>query len=515
MKLVIALLTCLTFGVVIGCGEEAAVDLGDPYAAVHLVQAREENASRFDLEWKGNRINVAGVVDRVDDGKVYLVAGDFMDSVALDGLSQEEQAKWNPGDEVEYACDVGDYVFGTISMNDCGPAQHGEAVAESAVGASTSDTSASTNPILGYWSLPALLIASVLTVTAMARSTWKRWQPPMIAVMCLGVLAILNVAATVVFGYTTVNTDVLTPLAAVSFLAICVLGWIILNPEQFPSINGVSAGATVTGAPIVPAQPDATPANPPDMTNISSSEETAVAGPSNPVAAAVPTPSQTMAMQPSVASSMAWLVVTRGPSEGKSVQLKEGNNNIGRSLENDLQIDDASVSRSHAMVNVKDDQFTLVDLGSTGGSRIGEHRISGKQLGSGSTIIVGQTTLSLVSVDAFQGGPSSGATIVGSPSGSSLSLVARSGPDAGKSFLLASAQNLIGRDSSAQVVLSDPTVSRRHAMLRVDAERTSISDLGSQSGTQVDGEIITGVQISVGDRVVVGQSEFTLMKPGV
>ena len=415
-----------------------------------------------------------------------------MDSLALDGLSQEEQAKWNPGDEVEYACDVGDYVFGTISMNDCGPAQHGEAVAESTVGASTSDTSVSTNPILDYWSLPALLIASVLTVTAMARSTWKRWQPPMIAVMCLGVLAILNVAATVVFGYTTVNTDVLTPLAAVSFLAICVLGWIILNPEQFPSINGVSAGATVTGAPIVPAQPDATPANPPNMTNISSSEATAVAGPSSPVAAAVPTPSQTMAMQPDVARSTAWLVVTRGPSEGKSLQLSEGNNTIGRSLDNDLQIDDSSVSRSHAMVSVKDDQVTLVDLGSAGGTRVGDHRILGGQVGAGSAIIIGQTRLSLVSVDAFQGGPSSGATMVGSPSGSSLSLIAQSGPDAGKSFLLTSSQNVIGRDPSAQVVLSDPTVSRRHAMLRVDADRTTISDLGSQSGTQVDGEIIAG-----------------------
>ena len=236
-------------------------------------------------------------------------------------------------------------------------------------------------------------------------------------------------------------------------------------------------------------------------------------GPGNPVAAAVPTPAQTMAMQPGVESSMAWLLVTRGPSEGKYVQLKEGNNTIGRSLDNNLQIDDASVSRAHAMISAKDDQFTLVDLGSTGGTRIGDHRISGKLLGSGSTIIVGQTTLSLVSVEAFQGGPSSGATMVGSPSGSSLSLIARSGPDAGKSFLLTSAQNLIGRESSAQVVLSDPTVSRRHAILRVDAEHATISDLGSQSGTQVDGEMVTGVGISVGDRIAVGQSEFTLMRP--
>ena len=278
--------------------------------------------------------------------------------------------------------------------------------------------------------------------------------------------------------------------------------------------EGVNAQTHVAQTHVAQTRTASRPVSPPAITNVSGGGATAVGVPGSPVAAAVPTPAQTMAMQPDVASSMAWLVVTRGPSEGKSVQLKEGNNTIGRSLENDLQIDDASVSRSHAMLSVRDDRFTLVDLGSAGGTRIGDHRISGKRIGAGSAIIVGQTRLNLVSVDAFQGGPSSGATMVGSPSGSSLSLMARSGPDAGKSFLLASAQNVIGRDSSAQVILSDPTVSRRHAMLRVDADRTTISDLGSQSGTQVDGEMVTGVDISVGDRVVIGQSEFTLMRPG-
>ena len=394
---------------------------------------------------------------------------------------------------MEYACEVGNYETGSVSMFDCGPAEHGGLVA----GALTIAGS-----ILEYWSLPAMLIVSVLTVTAIVRSTWRGWHPPMIAVMCLGVLAILNATAAVVFGYTTVNLAVLTPIAAVSFVVVCLFGWIILDPMRFP---GLSGGMPHTAVPTAPP-----PASSPDVTNMPDIQATSIV---TPRAAAAASPSQTMAMQPDVASSMAWLVVTRGPSEGKSIQLKEGNNTIGRSIDNDLQIEDATVSRSHAMVSVKDDQFTLVDLGSTGGTRIGDHQISDRQIGAGSVITVGQTRLSLMSVDAYQGGPSSGATMVGSPTGSSLSLIAQSGPDAGKSFLLASAQNLIGRDSSAQVLLSDPSVSRRHAMIRVDGDRTTISDLGSQSGSQVDGESIQGVRIAVDDRVVVGQSELTLMRP--
>ena len=219
-------------------------------------------------------------------------------------------------------------------------------------------------------------------------------------------------------------------------------------------------------------------------------------------------------MQSSAAMSMAWLIVTKGPSEGKSIQLREGANTIGRSLGNDLQIDDASVSRSHAMVIVREGRLTLVDLGSTGGTRIGQRRISGKTVGEGSVITVGQTRFRLVSVDAsYRPASLSGETVVSSQAGSSLSLIAESGPDAGKSFLLSSTQNLIGRDPSAQVVLSDPTVSRRHAMIRIDSDRSTITDLGSRSGTNVDGELITGLQLTVGDHIAIGQSEFALMMP--
>ena len=136
-------------------------------------------------------------------------------------------------------------------------------------------------------------------------------------------------------------------------------------------------------------------------------------------------------------------------------------------------------------------------------------------MSAGSEIAVGNTRLSLINVDVTHGAPSSGDTIVGTSSGHSLALIAQSGPDAGRSFPLPSAQNIIGRDPTAQVSLSDPTVSRRHAMVRVGADRATISDLGSMSGTAVNGEEIKGVRISVGDRIVVGQSEFTLMKPSV
>ena len=85
-----------------------------------------------------------------------------------------------------------------------------------------------------------------------------------------------------------------------------------------------------------------------------------------------------------------------------------------------------------------------------------------------------------------------------------------SGPDAGRSFDLATESVLIGRSSSCTVTLNDPAVSRQHARL-VLAPRPVIIDEGSSFGTAVNGTTIsraTGVDWGV--PVTVGGTTLTL-----
>ena len=503
----LASLALMAVAVVAGCGQ--AADLGPPYAADELMAAAQD-AEAYEADWMSKRVNVIGTVDEVSRGRVYLSTG-FGDEnvVTLEDLSDAALDEIQVGESVEFACVIGEYARNAISMTQCGPAEYGADGSASASADDTGATDTGGRTITDYWSVPLLLIAAALTLTAITRSNWSGMQPAMIALMVLGVLALLNSAASVALDYQGLDLGGLNFLAAAAFIPVAVMGWIILDPDRFyflpPWLTGV--------------QPEPPPPPPPafiEPTAAPSSDMGATAaGPAGGTVAPAASPSATMAMQPDVARSMAWVVVTRGPSEGKSMQLKEGNNTVGRALDSDLQIDDASVSRSHAMVSVKGEEFTLIDLGSASGTRIGEYSIAGRRVSAGSEIAVGNTRLSLINVDVTHGAPSSGDTIVGTSSGHSLALIAQSGPDAGRSFPLPSAQNIIGRDPTAQVSLSDPTVSRRHAMVRVGADRTTISDLGSMSGTAVNGEVIKGVRISVGDRIVVGQSEFTLMKPSV
>ncbi len=227
--------------------------------------------------------------------------------------------------------------------------------------------------------------------------------------------------------------------------------------------------------------------------------------------------SETMVMP---ITSMFGLLITEGLDKGKSIRLKEGCNTIGRSPENDLQTDDPYVSGYHTAVIMEEDDFTLLDLGSAGGTSIGQNRIAGRRIEAGSVITVGQTKL-FVSVVDDPGPVSLGATMVAPPSGPpSLKLTAQSGPDEGQNFPLSDSSNIIGRpdDSSPdpEVSLSDQTVSRRHALVYVGADRVAIADLGSRSGTRVDGySVSSGVQIKMGDRVEIGQSEFTLTRNSV
>ena len=66
---------------------------------------------------------------------------------------------------------------------------------------------------------------------------------------------------------------------------------------------------------------------------------------------------------------------------------------------------------------------------------------------------------------------------------------------AGREYFLREGENTVGRES-ADVLLGDATVSRRHAMITLEAGKVSVTDLGSTNGTYA-----AGVQVQPNDKV--------------
>src|SRR5579863_6801286 len=73
-------------------------------------------------------------------------------------------------------------------------------------------------------------------------------------------------------------------------------------------------------------------------------------------------------------------------------------------------------------------------------------------------------------------------------------------------------QFAVGRNASCQLSLDDPLVSRRHAIFEVGVQGVTIEDLASRNGVIVNGHRIEmKMQLNVGDRVLIGSQEFTLL----
>ena len=81
----------------------------------------------------------------------------------------------------------------------------------------------------------------------------------------------------------------------------------------------------------------------------------------------------------------------------------------------------------------------------------------------------------------------------------------------GHQIALAPGENIVGRDPKARVWLDSPSVSRRHARIRVDAGRAVLEDLESKNGTFVGEQRLAaaGVPLADGDELRFGSVGVT------
>ncbi|MCI0697156.1 FHA domain-containing protein [candidate division KSB1 bacterium] len=83
----------------------------------------------------------------------------------------------------------------------------------------------------------------------------------------------------------------------------------------------------------------------------------------------------------------------------------------------------------------------------------------------------------------------------------------------GPAFSLKPGENLIGRSPECEIIINDPSISRRHAALTVQSGRVFLKDLGSKNHTFVDKQAVgTEMEILSGTCLSFGKVEAQLIR---
>ncbi len=89
------------------------------------------------------------------------------------------------------------------------------------------------------------------------------------------------------------------------------------------------------------------------------------------------------------------LAVIAGPESGKIFPIEKARIVIGRH-DADINVDDPEVSRQHAALEVSGDKITLVDLGSTNGTYMGDEPVRESPIENQGEFSIGGSTLMLI-----------------------------------------------------------------------------------------------------------------------
>lgn len=212
---------------------------------------------------------------------------------------------------------------------------------------------------------------------------------------------------------------------------------------------------------------------------------------------------------------------------------------IGRARDNDIVIENLSVSRNHARIKKDGAQFILTDMNSANGTMVNGQRVTKTPLADNDKLTVGKHTLIFLELEetAFSEEPGEPvAAPAASPrpqrSPRETSKVKRPAPEAppmvgvltvikgrqeGREFRLTEAEEeaTVGRSSRNHFRVEDWQVSNRHFSISREGGAHVLRDLGSWRGTLVNGNAAEEKTLADGDEITVGETvlSFRLVDP--
>lgn len=191
-------------------------------------------------------------------------------------------------------------------------------------------------------------------------------------------------------------------------------------------------------------------------------------------------------------------------SAGKAVR-------IGRDPQLEITIDDRLVSREHARLRW-DEGWQLVDSGSKNGIYVDGERREKVPVTSQVLVRLGDAAegpvvrISIEDLDATR------QVVGGRWDESTIEVGASSAPPPTPHETVLTGSLTVGRSPDSDIVVRDVLASRHHAIVHNVPSGLEIDDLGSANGTFVGGARVSRAQLTDGDVVTIGNTDFSVQE---
>ncbi len=222
---------------------------------------------------------------------------------------------------------------------------------------------------------------------------------------------------------------------------------------------------------------------------------------------------------------MAVIVVKLGDNVVQRYRIEKDVVSIGRARDNDIVVENLSVSRNHARIRLENSSYVLTDLNSANGCFVNGVKLTKAELAHDDLISIGKHKLhfALEDTDA-PGSPAaasaappaaSGHAPAAPPAGSVVSegevavLIVTRGKQANAVFQIDKPVVTIGRSNENDIRLYDWHVSKCHAAIYREDDRFRLKDLGSWRGSTVNNVATSEILLTEDDEIIFGTTVMT------